>query len=65
MNIQKHNAVISKIVELSYDHHLSPNDIQGLIWTQFNEDLSTDFIRSVIVSYMIELDEQDEDNDNN
>jgi len=64
MNIQKHNIVISKIVELSYDHHLSTNDIQGLIWTQFNEDLSTDFINSIIASYMIELDDQADDDRN-
>jgi len=64
MLIPKHNQVVGKIIELSYDHHLSTNDIQGLIWTQFNEDLSTDFINSVIAAYMQELDDQ-ADNDRN
>jgi len=64
MLIPKHNQVVGKIIELSYDHHLSTNDIQGLIWTQFNEDLSTDFINSVIAAYMQELDDQADDDRN-
>ena len=53
--INKEVAIINRIAELSYDHDLTDSDIQGIIWTEFQENRSPAYIAQIISDFIASM----------